>query len=95
MSVTRIVIFATSILLLPLSIRADSFAVIFGSFVNKKFAEERKMQLETVLGEFVTITRVEIDGTRYYRALVRMDKKARAKRLLERSALCSVPVKKS
>ena len=60
MSVTRIVIFATSILLLPLSIRADSFAVIFGSFVNKEFAEERKPQLEADLGESVTISNVEI-----------------------------------
>ncbi len=90
MSVTRIVVFATSILFLPSSIRADSFAVIFGSFVNKEFAEERKMHLETVLGEFVTITSVEIDGTRYYRALVRKDKRAPAKRLLERSAALNV-----
>ena len=70
MPVTRIVIFATLILLMPSSIRADSFAVIFGSFVNKEFAEERKTQLEAVLGELVTITSVEISGTRYYRTRI-------------------------
>ena len=90
MSVTRIVIFATLILLLPPSIRADSFAVIFGSFVNKEFAEERKKQLEAVLGEPVAITSVEISGTRYYRALVRLDRRSAAKSLLERSASLNV-----
>ena len=87
MPVTRIVIFATLILLLPSSIRADSFSVIFGSFVNKEFAEERKAHLEAVLGEFVTITKVEINDTRYYRTLVRADQRAAARRLLERSAV--------
>ena len=42
MPVTRIVIFAALILLLSSSIRADSFAVIFGSFVNKEFAEAQE-----------------------------------------------------
>ena len=83
MPVTMVVIFATLISLLPSSIRANSFAVIFGSFVNKEFAEERKAHLEAVLGEFVTITSVEISGTRYYRTLVRADQRAAAKRLLD------------
>ena len=90
MPVTRIVIFATLILLMPSSIRADSFAVIFGSFVNKEFAEERKTQLEAVLGELVTITSVEISGTRYYRTLVHLDQRAAARSLLERAASLDV-----
>ena len=91
MPVTRIVIFATLILLMPSSIRADSFAVIFGSFVNKEFAEERKTQLEAVLGEFlVTVTSVEISGTRYHRTLVHLDQRAAARRLLERAASLDV-----
>ena len=90
MPVTRIVIFATLILLLPSSIWADSFAVIFGIFVTKEFAEERKTQLDAVLGESVTITSVEIGGTRYYRALVRLDGRAAANSLLERSASLNV-----
>ena len=90
MPVTRIVIFAMLILLMPSSIRADSFAVIFGSFVNKEFAEERKTQLEAVLGELVTITSVEISGTRYYRTLVHLDQRAAARSLLERAASLDV-----
>ena len=90
MPVTRVVIFATLILLLPSSVRADSFAVIFGSFVNKEFAEKRKAQLEAVLGESVTITSVEINSARYYRTLVRLDHRAAAKSLLERSASLNV-----
>ena len=55
MLVTRIVIFATLLLLLSSSIRADSFAVIFGSFVNQEFAKDRKTQLENILDETVTV----------------------------------------
>ncbi len=79
MPVNRIVIFATIIFLLPSSIKADSFAVIFGSFVNKEFAAERKTQLEAVLGELVTITSVDISGTRYYRTHVHLDQRAAAR----------------
>ena len=90
MLVTRIVIFAALLLLLSSSIRADSFAVIFGSFVNQEFAEDRKTQLEKILGETITIDSIEIDGTTYHRTLVRSDQRAAAKHLLERSARLNV-----
>ena len=90
MLVTRIVIFAALLLLLSSSIRADSFAVIFGSFVNHEFAKDRKTQLENILDETVTVNSIEIDGTRYHRTLVRFDQRGSARRLLERSARLNV-----
>ena len=90
MLVTRIVIFAALLLLLSSSIRADSFAVIFGSFVNQEFAKDRKTQLENILDEAVTVNSIEIDGTRYHRTLVRFDQRGAARRLLERSARLNV-----
>ena len=85
MSVTKIGIFTTVLLSIASALQADSFTVVFGSFVNKENAQNRKAELENILGESVSISPVEIDGTEYLRTSVRLGKRSAAQRLLERS----------
>ena len=81
MSVTKIGIFTTVLLSISSAVQADSFAVVFGSFVNKENAQNRKAELENILGESVSISPVEIDGTEYLRTSVRLGKRSAAQRL--------------
>ena len=45
MSVTKIGIFTTVLLSIASALQADSFTVVFGSFVNKENAQNRKAEL--------------------------------------------------
>ena len=75
MLVTRIGLFAMLLLCWSAATKADSQAVVFGSFVNKDFAESRRVELERMMGVRVDVVSAQIKGITHYRTLVYRDSK--------------------
>ena len=69
MSVTRISLFAMLLLSWSVLSSADPVAVVFGSFINKDHAENRRVELERLVGVPVHVVSAKIMGDRYYRTL--------------------------
>ena len=85
MQVTRFSLFAMLLLSWSSSAKADSQAVVFGSFVNRDFAESRRLELERITDVPVSIASAQINGVTYHRILVYRDNKKSSMELLELS----------
>ena len=85
MQVTRFSLFAMLLLSWSSSAKAGSQAVVFGSFVNKDFAESRRLELERITDVPVSIASAQINGVTYHRILVYRDSKKSSMELLELS----------
>ena len=82
MLVTRIGLFAMLLLCWSAATQADSQAVVFGSFVNKDFAESRRFELERMMGVRVEVVSARIRGITHYRTLVYRDSKKSSRELV-------------
>ena len=90
MLVTKINLIAALLLFLSGGVGADSLSVVFGSYVNRDFADQREFELSTLLGVPVTVSTASVDGVMRYRTLVYVPDKIASALLLRDAEVAGV-----